>query len=48
MGLMGHKTRAMYDRYNIVDEEDIRRSMQQMERYLAQSGDNPVTENPKG
>ena len=48
MGLMGHKTRAMYDRYNIVDEEDIRRSMQQMERYLAKAGDNPVTENPKG
>ncbi|HEY5866143.1 MAG TPA: tyrosine-type recombinase/integrase [Candidatus Tectomicrobia bacterium] len=44
MGLMGHKTRAMYDRYNIVDEEDIRRSMQQMDRYLAQSGDRE----PKG
>ena len=48
MGLMGHKTRAMYGRYNIVDEEDIRHSMQQMEQYLAQAGDNPVTENPKG
>lgn len=48
MALMGHKTRAMYDRYNIVDEDDIRRSMERMEEYLEQAGDNPVTETTKG
>jgi integrase len=31
MALMGHKTHAMYDRYNIVDEEDMREASAQMQ-----------------
>ena len=34
MSLMGHKTRAMYDRYNIVDEEDMRAASAQMQAWL--------------
>ena len=34
MSLMGHKTRAMYDRYNIVDEEDMREASAQMQDWL--------------
>jgi integrase len=43
MAMMGHKTRAMYDRYNIVDEEDIRRGMRRAEDYITAQGDNRVT-----
>src|SRR5215471_8274756 len=34
MSLMGHKTRAMYDRYNIVDEDDMREASAQMQDWL--------------
>jgi integrase len=34
MSLMGHKTRAMYDRYNIVDEDDMREASAQMQDFL--------------
>ena len=34
MALMGHKTRAMYDRYNIVDEDDMREASAQMQDWL--------------
>jgi integrase len=34
MALMGHKTRAMYDRYNIVDEDDMRAASAQMQDWL--------------
>ena len=47
MSIMGHKTRAMYDRYNIVDEEDIRRGMRRAEDYLTEEGDNRVTVSEK-
>jgi hypothetical protein len=47
MSIMGHKTRAMYDRYNIVDEEDIRRGMRRSEGYLTEEGDNRVTVSEK-
>jgi hypothetical protein len=43
LSVMGHKTRAMYDRYNIVGEEDIRRGMRQAEDYLTAESDKPVT-----
>jgi integrase len=47
MRIMGHKTRAMYDRYNIVDEDDMREGLRKMRRRLA-DGYNPVTETCKG
>jgi hypothetical protein len=36
MAIMGHKTRAMYDRYNIMDGEDIRRGMRRAEDYVTE------------
>ena len=33
--IIGHKTGAMYNRYRIVDEQDIREGMTQSENYLA-------------
>jgi integrase len=47
MALMGHKTRAMYDRYNIVDEDDRRKASAQMQAFL-QSRHNPGTSTEKG
>ena len=33
--IIGHKTDAMYNRYRIVNEEDLREGMLQAEEYLA-------------
>jgi integrase len=46
MSLMGHKTRAMYDRYNIVDEDDMREASAQMQEFL-RSRHNPGTSTEK-
>ena len=34
MKLSGHRTRNVYDRYNIVDDEDSRQAMRQAQEYL--------------
>ena len=35
MEISGHKTRSMFDRYNIVDEDDLRTVLQRPSRYVA-------------
>jgi hypothetical protein len=43
MSIMGHKTRSIYDRYNIVNEGDIVQALTQAAQYRSHRGYNLAT-----
>jgi integrase len=43
MLISGHKTRAIFDRYNIVDEGDLQKAAERMKQYLEERKGNPAS-----
>ena len=48
MLLTGHKSRAIFDRYHIVNEQELRGAGAQLARYLARQAGRPATTGPGG
>ena len=43
MGISGHKTCSVFDRYNIVDDTDIKKAFDAVDNYREQSIESKVT-----
>jgi integrase len=48
MSISGHKTREIFDRYNIVSEQDVAEALLKTQRHLAEVGHNLGTFMKKG
>ena len=44
MLISGHKTRSVFERYNIVDERDLHDAAEKLYRHLSSSGEHPNVE----
>ena len=48
MAITGHKTEAVYRRYDIVAPEDLKMARRKMEHYLGEIGSKLAADQPEG